>query len=355
MKFIHQILTVAAAAVIASGSAGAREWRTDILGDGYENTVIDQGRNYDGPVRSTVVRLKTDCPQGKRRGILYVHGYNDYFFQDEMARRMADSCWNFYAVDLRKYGRSILPGEEKFRIHNVREYFPDIDSALKVMKEDGIEEVALMGHSTGGLTTSLYMAEQPDTIVKTLILNSPFLDWNQSALNRKVLIPAMDGIGKLFPSLKIPQGDNTTYAESLLKSNHGEWDYNTDWKLFRSQPVEASWVRAIDRAQADLQKSPAPITVPILLAHSDHSLNPDKWCPAADSADVVLNVNDIRRIGRGLGTNVTEATVPGGKHDLALSVKPVREAYYDTVLAWLRRTMPNYRAYRQLYAKDRES
>ena len=32
-------------------------------------------------------------------------GFNDYFFQAEMGRQFADSGYNFYAVDLRRYGR----------------------------------------------------------------------------------------------------------------------------------------------------------------------------------------------------------------------------------------------------------
>ncbi len=348
MNFIRKALCVAMTAATAS-CMFAREWHEDILGPGFEYTTVDQGTDYAGPVCTSVIRLKTDCNDGKHRAILYVHGYNDYFFQEELARTMADSCWNFYAVDLRKYGRSILPENKKFQVRDIREYFADIDSAIAIIKEDGVDEVALMGHSTGGLTTTLYMAEHPDTIVKTLILNSPFYEWNQSSLNRNLLIPAMDGIGKLFPGLEIPQGDNTSYAESLLKNHHGEWEYNTDWKLFKSQPVEASWIRAIDKAQADLRNRIAPVEVPMLLAHSDHSLHPKQWTEACDSADVVLDVEHISRIGRTLGTNVTEAIVPGGMHDLALSAPGIRHAYYDTVLAWLRRTMPNYQAYRHLY------
>jgi len=344
-----KILLVPVTLLVASLCFAARSWQPDILGPDFESTYIDQGSDYSGPVRSTVVRLRSDCPSAARRAILYVHGYNDYFFQEEMARRMADSCWNFYAVDLRKYGRSVLSGNRLFQAHDVSEYFADIDSALKVIREDGVEEVALMGHSTGGLTTSLYMATSPDTIVKALILNSPFFDWNQSALNRKVLIPAMDLVGKIAPGLEFSQGGNTSYAESLLRSYHGEWEYDTDLKLFRSPKVEASWLRAIDRAHAALTSELAPITVPVLLMHSDRTSHPKQWNPECNMTDIVLDVDDISRVGRRVGTNVTEATVHGGMHDLMLSTRPVREAVYETVIGWLGRVMPNYRAYRHLY------
>ncbi len=87
-------------------------WQQDILGDNFQMRYVDQGKDYCGNVRSTIIRNRPVVPS--RRGILYVHGYNDYFFQKEMAERFVDSCINFYAVDLRKYGRSIMPGQKMF-------------------------------------------------------------------------------------------------------------------------------------------------------------------------------------------------------------------------------------------------
>ena len=85
-------------------SVNAREWQQDILGDGFELTYINHGNDYSGPIRSTVIKNKNpECDNGLKRGILYVHGYNDYFFQKEMAEQFMDSCWTFYATDLRKY------------------------------------------------------------------------------------------------------------------------------------------------------------------------------------------------------------------------------------------------------------
>lgn len=54
---------------------------------------VDQSKDYSGPVRSTVIRKKSPC--GSDRVVLYVHGYNDYFFQKEMGDRFVVSCYNF--------------------------------------------------------------------------------------------------------------------------------------------------------------------------------------------------------------------------------------------------------------------
>lgn len=316
-------------------SVNAREWQQDILGDGFELTYINHGNDYSGPIRSTVIKNKNpECDNGLKRGILYVHGYNDYFFQKEMAEQFMDSCWTFYATDLRKYGRSILPGNKKFQVRDIKEYFADIDSALSVMREDGIEEVILMGHSTGGLTTSVYMSEKPDTIIKGLILNSPFLEWNMGSAMRKLVIPTISTLSYLIPRMSFSQGDNTAYGESLLKDHHGEWEYNTNWKLLHSQKVEASWIRAIDNAHSIIQDG-ANIKIPILLMHSDSSVNSSEWTEAYQHADGVLNVEDISRIGRKLGPQVREATIKGGLHDLMLSEPEIRNNVYQTIFKWI--------------------
>ena len=329
MKKSLLTLSLLFVAVIALAS----DWHTDILGDGYKSRYVEQPDDYSGKVRSTIIRKSAPCRRD--RGMLYIHGYNDYFFQREMGDRFVDSCISFYAVDLRKYGRSILPGQKKFQARDLHEYFADIDSALAQMHADGVNNIVLIGHSTGGLIASLYMHEHPKSDINGLILNSPFLAWNLGGFKRKVAVPVVSAMAKLFPNMAISQGDNTGYAESLLKSHHGEWDYNTDWKLFHSQKVQSSWIRAITRAQNELKHN-ADIDVPVLLMHSSGSVGGSKWTPEYQHNDAVLNVNDISRIGRTLGPDVTEDIVPGGLHDLVLSSSAVRSRVYDDMFRWLR-------------------
>lgn len=325
------LLTLAALLFSVHGNAG--DWRPDTLGKGYEMQYVEQPDDYSGPVRCTVVRHLAKHPNGT--AILYVHGYNDYFFQTEMAQRFADRGYDFYAVDLRKYGRSILPGQRRFELRDVKEYYPDINAAIGLMKSDGVRRIVLMGHSTGGLITSCYMAKDPSPEVKALILNSPFLDWNLSKFQEKILVPMVRATSKLFKKINISQGSDSTYAKSLLKPYGGEWEYNTDWKLINSPDVQTSWIAAIDRAQSIIQHDP-DIKVPILLMHSDASLKKGDDPARASQTDAVLDVEDISRYGRRLGPEVTEVTVPGGLHDLALSAPDVRNLMFSDIFAWLK-------------------
>lgn len=308
-------------------------WKPDILGPGFEAMTINQRPDYSGPVVSTVIRKLADCP-ANGRGVLYIHGFNDYFFQTEMADSFAAHAIDFYAVDLRKYGRSYRPGQRQFDVRNIKEYFPDIDSALSVMKSCGIDSVILMGHSTGGLIAASYMARQPSPMISCLVLNSPFLDWNLGKMEHWVW--AVDLLGAVAPRFRISQGESDAYSSSLMKNEHGEWTYRTDWKHPHSPDVSAGWVRAIDLAQRYLHKHPDCIHVPILLMYSANSYYGSVWSPEASQADAVLDVNDIRRYGLMLGPDVLPVKVVGGLHDLILSAPAVRAALYPFIFRWLK-------------------
>ncbi|HEU4347317.1 MAG TPA: alpha/beta hydrolase, partial [Actinoplanes sp.] len=76
------------------------------MGAPYERYVIDLPPDDEGPVVATLVRRRADNPS--RRAVLYVHGWVDYFFQTHLADFFVERGWDFYALDLRKYGRSLL-------------------------------------------------------------------------------------------------------------------------------------------------------------------------------------------------------------------------------------------------------
>lgn len=332
-----QILSIFAILLVSAVfSAEGSGWRDDVLGDGYEMRYCEQDSDYSGAVRSSIVRKLPKEPAAK--GVLYIHGFNDYFFQSDMGNRFVDEGYAFYAVDLRKYGRSLMPGQKPFEVRSLDEYFPDIDSAIVAMRQDGIREIVLDGHSTGGLIASYYLSRNPRPDIKALLLNSPFLDWNLGW--KEHLVPAISLMGKFFPDMRIPQGDSEAYAESLLASDYGEWDFDTDWKFRRSPDVDAGWIRAIDKAQKALRDGKADIRVPVLLMYSDHSVYGDSWNKDFNSGDAVLDVEDIRRYGSRLGPDVTCVRVFGGLHDLVLSAPGVREPLYKYIFGWLAKKLP---------------
>ena len=331
-SFLFRLIAAAGLLLTSCLTAYADFWEPDSLGEGFERHYAVGPDDYAGKVRCAVVRYNGGDKKS-RRGVLYIHGFNDYFFQKEMAERFSEHGYRFYAVDLRRYGRSLIPGQKPFFVRKISEYYADVDSALNLMAADGIDSIALMGHSTGGLVASCYMEHDPRRSIRALILNSPFLQWNLP-LPLKMLIPAVAGLGWFFPDLTIPQG-GTVYSESLDAACHGEWYFNRAWKLHESSDVDAGWIRAIERAQLSLRRHPYAINVPVLLMFSAKSYKGDKWSPEAQRADAVLDVSDIKRIGMRLGCHVTPLEVEGGMHDLVLSAPDVRYPLYTKIFEWL--------------------
>ena len=313
-------------------------YRKDILGEDFISKTIDMADDYEGKVVTTLVRTKEQPATGT--AMLYVHGYNDYFFQAEMAHFFNNNGYRFYALDLRKYGRSKLEHQYPFMVLDLNEYFADIDSAVAQMKREGCTQIALMAHSTGGLITSLYCQEHKDNLpFFAIVFNSPFLDMNLGHLVEKVGIPAVARMGKKSPHKKVNGGLSTAYAESLLENHHGEWQFDTTWKYPVAPALTASWIRAIHLGQKELQKG-LDIPCPILVMHSHRSVYGKKWKPEHQSGDGVLDVKDIEKYGKTLGPKAQTLTIENGLHDLALSAKPVRERFYRESLGFLNANRP---------------
>lgn len=133
----------------------------DVLGDEYLRRTFQMPDDYEGKVVCTLVKKPqlTDVKQA----VLYIHGYNDYFFQKQLGDSVNAHGYNFYAMDLRKYGRSILPNQNPFFCKSLTEYFADIDTALATIRSEGNDKILLMAHSTGGLITPLYLDSKKGT------------------------------------------------------------------------------------------------------------------------------------------------------------------------------------------------
>lgn len=305
----------------------------DILGSAFEQTTIQMPSDYEGEVVVTLIRYKPSISQ--KKAVLYIHGFNDYFFQTEMAERFAAEGYAFYAIDLRKYGRSWREHQKFNNVRDLSEYFADIDTALAVIQSEGMKTIVLSGHSTGGLTTTLYAAQRQDRpLFDAIILNSPFFDFNLSWIEETFGVPAIAAKGRRKPDKILKSGISTLYGESLYKKDKGEWLYDLNWKPHASPPVNCGWIRAIHNGQKVLRKG-VDVSKPLLIMHSERSVNSKGWTDEMLRADSVLDVKDIKRIAGKIRGHCAVIQVEDGMHDLILSSTEVRNHAYLDIFDWL--------------------
>lgn len=196
-------------------------WQPDVLGPGYEMLTLAMGTDYEGEVTATLVRRQAD--QKGRRAVLYVHGYNDYFFQKHVADFYTGLGISFYALDLRKYGRSLLPHQTAYLCLSLREYYPEIDAAVAMIKREGHELVLVSGHSAGGLVVSLWATEGGNrALVDALILNSPYLSSGVPAAVQLAVDPMCRMIARRNAAAAFPLRLSSRYSRSLHRSYQGE-------------------------------------------------------------------------------------------------------------------------------------
>jgi alpha-beta hydrolase superfamily lysophospholipase len=309
-------------------------WQADVI-PGFEQTTLSGLPAPEGTVDVVLVRRR--CAQDARRAVLYVHGYVDYFFQTHLADFYNDAGLNFYAIDLRRHGRSLREHQLPNYTGDMDEYLQDIDAAVSVLQsEEGVDWLLLNGHSTGGLVAALYAHRgQLRAAVKALFLNSPFLDMNLPAWQKSLLEPLVAGLGALLPRWQMPH-QAWLYGESLHTDHRGAWHFNTQWKPLQGFPVYAGWFRAIHRAHAEVARGLA-IECPVLVMHAEQSAWLKRWSDEAMVSDIVLDVADIQRLSPGLGCHVEVQSVAGGMHDLILSKPQPRKRVFEELQAWLQR------------------
>ncbi len=308
--------------------------QADVLGPDYRVETFSLPPDSEGPVVATLVTLEPAHPHG--RAVLHVHGFADYFFHTELAEWWAARGYIFYALDLRKYGRSLRDHQTPHYISDLHEYYAEIDLAWwRITQRDGHREVVLSAHSTGGLTGALWAHERrPDELV-AMVLNSPWLDMQGSAwLRTPAARLAIDRLGTRQPMREIPRKVSGVYGRALHREHGGEWDYDLDWKPLESRPVYVGWLRAVRRGHAQLHAG-LDVACPTLVLSSGRSYFGPELDEHARTHDIVLDVEQIRHWASSIGRHVTSIAVDGAIHDMVLSRPGVRAEVYARIDTWL--------------------
>jgi len=334
-------------------------WVPDVL-PGYWQCPIPLGRDPDGEGDIVATLIRRGRPTGDVAGnapenvvapghaVLAVHGYTDYFFHTELADHFAERGFTFYALDLRKCGRSRRAGQTPHFTTNLARYDAELEHALAVIGERAPSarspRVLVYGHSAGGLIVSLWLdrlrrrgalAHGAGAGVAGLVLNSPFLDLHGPAILRTGVTAATIAALSRLRTRGVARGTgNGGYGSSLHRDHHGEFDYNLQWKPLGGFPITFGWLHAVRRGQTRLHRG-LDVGVPNLILRSDHSVRETADPTALQCGDAVLDVTQIARRAGCIGNRSTIIPVADAKHDVFLSLPQPRQIAYRQLDRWL--------------------
>ena len=361
-------------------SAASLQWREDILGPDYQALTLrvpatdaPQHRRQRGRPASAGAQAERAggarsaapagnlgaAPAGRRAkrcspntpttkpAVLFIHGWSDYFYNTGLAEFFTGLGYPFYAVDLHNHGRSLTTHELGGYVADLADYDAEILAAHAVIAQehpaarqltgtgssDGTTPIILMGHSTGGLTATLWAHHHPG-LVSHLILNSPWLEIQGGAAIRRAATPLVQ-LADLRPLMRMRVPERSFYWRGISDEAYGEWPVDKKLRPPHAFPVRAGWMKAILAAQQEVAAG-LKLPMPVLVLLSAKSMLGPIWSDAMLRADVVLDVRSLALRTLSLGNSVTLERLEGALHEVFLSPKPVRDDGYARMARWLR-------------------
>jgi len=353
-------------------------WEPDILGEGFSYTTLPLGADAEGELCATLVRHRLPAPQpahvrptvasrlgaalerwwprpvsasparatnapGTSGFVLAVHGWSDYFYNAELARYWTDRGYAFYALDLRRYGRSLRPHHlNPGFTASLGEYDEDLAAALDMIRSlEGADATGIcVAHSTGGLVASLWVNRHPDAF-QALILNSPWLEMQGSYLVRYAAQGVVEPIARRRPRAKLHLPELDNYWRSMSRQARGSWDLHPLWRPAVAFPVTAGWITAVMAGHREVSRG-LDIKVPVLVLTSKTSHLGTNFDESMLHHDSVLEVQVVRDRSLRLGSEVANTLIAGAMHDVFASQPEPRAAAYAAIDRWGNGYLPGH-------------
>ena len=201
--------------------------------------------------------LRSWRPAGKPRAVVVIcHGVNSHGGQYAWAaEQFVKGGFAAYALDLRGRGES---EGERFYVENVAEYVSDVAGTVKIAKSrDPGVPVFLLGHSAGGVVSSVYtlenQAELAGFICESFAFQVPAPGFALAA------IKGLSHVAPRLPVLKLKNEDFSRDPKAVEALN------NDPLTAHEVQP--AITVAALVRADERLREEFPRITLPVLIMH----------------------------------------------------------------------------------------
>ena len=196
-------------------------------------------------------------PQAKPRAVVVIcHGVNSHGGQyGWAAEQLVKSGLAVYALDLRGRGKS---DRERFYVENVAEYVSDVAGVVKIAKSrDPGLPVFLLGHSAGGVVSSVYTLENQSELAGFVCESFAF-----QVPAPGFALAAIKGLSHIAPRLPVLKLKN----EDFSRDPKAVEALNSD-PLTMGEVQPAITVAALVRADERLREEFPLITLPVLIMH----------------------------------------------------------------------------------------
>lgn len=327
----------------------AEQKRTDQRKRGAER---ERGAEIE---RSPEPKGRKANPRNPAFAFLAVHGWNDYFYQTELARYVDSIGGAFYAVDLRKYGRSLREGQTFGYIRDFDEYDDELHICRDLIYGELGPKIPLVlyGHSTGGLACALWADRHPGA-ADGLVLNSPWLEYHGSTGMRQAGAPVVEILARTSPTFVLPTAEDDFYQRALtawrpdpgaeaVPGHEGSddpfwttgWNPKPEFRTGSGAPVRPGWLSAVLNGHARVAAG-LDVGCPILVLTSARSLTGNTWSEDFRAVDSVLDVKQIWKRVPELGSHTTLVKLDDAVHDVTFSRREVRERAFEEIGRFLR-------------------
>lgn len=247
--------------------------------------------------REITVLDELDAPSAPQFIAVYVHGWNDYFYQAHLARMMTHLGAAFYGIDLHRYGRN-MPRRSGLIPFNCYEddyttYDRELDWAIATARQEHPDlPVIVMAHSNGGAVVSGWASRHHDAY-DGLIFISPWVVQDISGIPAGNTVRNL--IAKYLRGLHVPMlgPGSTVYQDSLAGyATIGSplprrlvpfgndpavcgWVTNPQWRIIDGAPILFGWLSAILSTQQWLVDHARFSNQPVLCLTAAH--DPDTF------------------------------------------------------------------------------
>uniref|UniRef100_A0A6B2KVZ5 Myosin motor domain-containing protein n=1 Tax=Arcella intermedia TaxID=1963864 RepID=A0A6B2KVZ5_9EUKA len=306
-------------------------WNSDILGSDFQNIqfkLLPDGFHIS-PLTATLTRPQSNKA---RNAILYLHDFSDYFWQEDMAYNFLKNGFSFYALDLRKYGRSKDEGARPNWMEGITDYYEEVHWAISIMKAEGMEKISLGGLGFGGVIATFFSIDHPSLIQSLLLLNPQFTfttkSWTKLVSNSK------SWLGNINPLHKDMQF-SLLHHQSLHTEQKGKWNWDLSLKPLNGWPLYAGWVDILQKSIAELLKKNAKLQVPLLLLLSEQTFELERWDKSLQESDMFLEADKVEDIAKQLSPKLSCHRIPHAGHDILHSNPDVVQQAYSQIWSFL--------------------